>query len=57
MKEEAGTGSQESVGRIAPRPLDRDYDRTRFGLLGALRICSSANTCESADFLGFVNAE
>jgi hypothetical protein len=58
MKEEAGTGSQESVGRrIAPRPLDRDRDRTRFGLLGVLRISSNANTHESADFLGFVNAE
>ena len=57
MKEEAGTGSQESVGGIAPRPLDRDCDRTRFGLLGVLRISSSANTYESADFLGFVNAE
>ena len=57
MKEEAGTGSQETVGRIAPRPLDQHCDRTQFDLLGALRISSSANTYESADFLGFVNAE
>ncbi len=41
MKEEAGTGSQESVGRIAPRPLHQGCDRIRFGLLGALRISSS----------------